>query len=118
MRKDGLIRIDNLFYRVDNSLIGQEVEIQHDETSITVLKGNKTVARPKTYLTQLCKERQLKSRRKVHLKSKQRLQRTTFYGRKQNSDKSSAGFGGNDYKSCYQRNKSGGTYRLFLSNFR
>ena len=42
--KDGLIRIDNLFYRVDNSLIGQELEIQHDETSITVLKGSKIVA--------------------------------------------------------------------------
>ena len=36
---DGLIRIDNLYYRVPNYLVGREVQVQFDESTITVNYG-------------------------------------------------------------------------------
>lgn len=42
--RDGLIRVENKSYRVADSLIGREVQIQIDESTISVLHGAKVVA--------------------------------------------------------------------------
>lgn len=43
--KEGLIRVDNRYYRVKDELIGLEVEIQHDESTIIVRRGAEEVAK-------------------------------------------------------------------------
>lgn len=42
--KDGLIRIDNQYYKLRAELIGKEVEFQMDESAITVRQGAEVVA--------------------------------------------------------------------------
>ena len=42
--KDGLIRIENKYYKVANNLVGLEVQVQIDESTITVMKGKQPVA--------------------------------------------------------------------------
>lgn len=42
--RDGLIRVDNSYYRLDDALIGLEVQIQYDEKSISVSRAGKQVA--------------------------------------------------------------------------
>lgn len=42
--RDGLIRIENQHYRLDDALIGQDVEVQFDEKTIIVRFGGKSVA--------------------------------------------------------------------------
>lgn len=41
--RDGLIRVDNMHYKVADNLVGMEVELQIDETTITVVKGGQVV---------------------------------------------------------------------------
>ncbi len=43
--REGLIRVDNRYYRVNDELIGLEVEVQHDESEIIVRRGTKEFAR-------------------------------------------------------------------------
>ncbi len=43
--RDGLIRIDNQYYRLDDALIGQEVQVQYDEESVNVCFGGKNIAK-------------------------------------------------------------------------
>ncbi len=43
--REGLIRVDNRYYRVNDELIGLEVEIQHDESEIIVRRGAKELAK-------------------------------------------------------------------------
>ena len=42
--KDGLIRVENKYYKVANNLVGLEVQVQIDESTITVMKGKQPVA--------------------------------------------------------------------------
>ena len=42
--RDGLIRIENQHYRLDDALIGQDVTVQYDEKTINVRHGGKNVA--------------------------------------------------------------------------
>lgn len=42
--RDGLIRVDNRYYRVDNAYIGLEVQVQHGKENIIVRYGTKEVA--------------------------------------------------------------------------
>lgn len=42
--RDGLIRVDNKQYRLPNSLVGTEVQVQIDEATITVMRGKEVVA--------------------------------------------------------------------------
>lgn len=42
--RDGLVRVENKHYRVPDSLVGLEVQLQIDEKSITVMKGTQVVA--------------------------------------------------------------------------
>ena len=41
---DGLIRVDNKYYKVPQHLVGMKVQIQIDETVISVLQGGVVVA--------------------------------------------------------------------------
>ena len=41
--RDGLIRIENQHYRLDDALIGQDVAVQYDEKNIIVSFGGKAV---------------------------------------------------------------------------
>ena len=41
--KDGLIRVENKYYKVANNLVGLEVQVQIDESTITVMKGKQPV---------------------------------------------------------------------------
>lgn len=41
---DGLIRVDNKYYRVPQHLVGMKVQIQIDESTISVLQGGVMVA--------------------------------------------------------------------------
>ena len=42
--KDCLIRVENKYYKVANNLVGLEVQVQIDESTITVMKGKQPVA--------------------------------------------------------------------------
>ena len=44
MGRDGLIRVDNRYYRVDDAYIGLEVQVQHGKENIIVRYGTKEVA--------------------------------------------------------------------------
>lgn len=41
--KEGLIRVDNKYFRVNNELIGLKVQIQHDESKVIVFRGSKKI---------------------------------------------------------------------------
>lgn len=41
--KEGLIRVDNKYFRVDNELIGLKVQLQYDESKIIVFRGSEQV---------------------------------------------------------------------------
>ncbi len=43
--REGLIRVDNRYYRVNDELIGLKVEIQHDASTIIVRRGAKEIAK-------------------------------------------------------------------------
>ncbi len=42
--RDGLIRVDNQYFRLDDALIGLEVQIQYDEKNISVSRAGKQIA--------------------------------------------------------------------------
>ena len=42
--RDGLIRVDNQYFRLDDALIGLEVQIQYDEKNISVSRAGKRIA--------------------------------------------------------------------------
>ena len=42
--RNGLIRVDNQYFRLDDALIGLEPQIQYDEKSISVYRNGKEIA--------------------------------------------------------------------------